>query len=105
MQDDVVNAGGRSPHVGSRMPANRTAVPRNHDFYTQLTAVPQMATTLACRDYGFECAFRLDGDPSISLIGQLRDHFEDEHGIDYPQDAVVQMVVNKGHSLESIRRA
>ncbi len=64
-----------------------------------------MATVLACRDYGFECAYRLDGDPSVSLVEKLRNHFEEEHGIDYPADAVVQMVVNKGHSLESIKRA
>lgn len=64
-----------------------------------------MATTLACRDYGFECGFKLDGKPNIELVGQLRDHFEKEHGIDYPSDAVIQMVINKGHSLESIRKA
>lgn len=61
--------------------------------------------TLACQDYGFECDFRLDEEPSVSLISRLRDHFEEEHGIDYPTDAVVQMVVNRGHSLESIKRA
>ena len=60
---------------------------------------------LACQDYGFECDFRLGGEPSTSLIEQLRHHFEEEHGIEYPTDAVIQMVVNKGHSLESIKKS
>jgi hypothetical protein len=28
---------------------------------------------------------------------------ESEHGIEYSVDAVVQMIVNKGHSRDSIR--
>ena len=64
-----------------------------------------MTIVLACQDYGFECSFKLDGEASVPLIEQLRNHFEEEHGIDYPTDAVVQMVVNKGHSLESIKKA
>jgi len=64
-----------------------------------------MAIALACQDYGFECDFKVDGEPSVPLVERLRNHFEEEHGIDYPTDAVVQMVVNKGHSLESIRKA
>ncbi len=63
-----------------------------------------MSIVLQCQDYGFECNFKLDGETSISLIEELRNHFEDEHGIDYPTDAVIQMVTNKGHSLESIRK-
>jgi len=64
-----------------------------------------MAVALACQDYGFECDFKVGGEPSVPLIKRLRDHFEEEHGIDYPADAVIQMVVNKGHSLESIKKA
>ena len=64
-----------------------------------------MSITLACQDYGFECSFRLDGEASVPLIERLRDHFESEHGIDYPTDAVIQMAVNRGHSLESIKKA
>lgn len=62
-----------------------------------------MTIKLACSDYGFECSFSLEGRKSLSLIKQLQDHFESEHGIDYSVDAVIQMIVNKGHSRESIR--
>jgi predicted small metal-binding protein len=62
-----------------------------------------MTIKLVCSDYGFECDFVLDGRKSITLLKKLRDHFEEEHGIDYPVDAIIQMVVNKGHSRDSIR--
>jgi predicted small metal-binding protein len=61
-----------------------------------------MTIKLVCSDYGFECDFVLDGRKSISLLKKLRDHFEEEHGIDYPVDAIIQMVVNKGHTRDSI---
>lgn len=62
-----------------------------------------MTIKLECRDYGFECDFVLNGRKSLSLIEQLREHFETEHGIDYSTDAVIQMIVNRGHSRDSIR--
>lgn len=62
-----------------------------------------MTIKLACCDYGFECEFVIEGNKSLSLIKKLRDHFENEHGIDYSVDAVIQMLVNKGHSRDSIK--
>ncbi len=62
-----------------------------------------MAFKLTCCDYGFECDFEIHGDKSISMIKKLKDHFETEHGIDYSVDAIIQMLVNKGHSRDSIR--
>jgi len=62
-----------------------------------------MTIELECSDYGFECSFKLEGQKSISLIKKLRDHFEQEHGIDYSVDAIIQMIVNKGHTRDSIR--
>lgn len=59
---------------------------------------------LECSDYGFECKFILEGKKSLSLIEQLREHFESEHGIDYSTDAVIQMIVNRGHSRDSITK-
>ena len=53
-----------------------------------------MTLKLECKDYGFECEFILEGKKSLSLIEQLRAHFDDEHGIDYSTDAVIQMIVN-----------
>ena len=63
-----------------------------------------MNLKLGCKDYGFECEFTLDEEKSIELIKKLRDHFEEEHGIDYTIEAVTQMITNRGHSLESIKR-
>ncbi|MGH1566990.1 MAG: hypothetical protein ACRBB5_06170 [Nitrosopumilus sp.] len=63
-----------------------------------------MTLKLRCDDYGFECEFVLDEEKTVRTIEKLRDHFEDEHGIDYTVEAVTQMITNRGHSLESIRK-
>jgi len=63
-----------------------------------------MSIKLRCNDYGFECEFALDEEKTIGLIQKLRDHFEEEHGIDYTIEAVTQMIINRGHSLESIKK-
>ena len=63
-----------------------------------------MTLKLRCDDYGFECEFILDGEKSVGLIEELRNHFEEEHGIDYTIEALTQMIQNRGHSLESIRK-
>ena len=63
-----------------------------------------MNLQLRCNDYGFECEFALDEEKTIGLIKKLRDHFEEEHGIDYTVEAVTQMITNRGHSLESIKK-
>lgn len=62
-----------------------------------------MTVKLTCSDYGFECVYVLQGNKSLTLIKKLREHFEHEHGIDYSVDAIIQMLVNKGHSRDSIR--
>ena len=62
-----------------------------------------MTVKMECRDYGFECKFVLEGRKSISLIKKLREHFDSEHGIDYSEEAIIQMLVNQGHSRDSIR--
>ncbi len=64
----------------------------------------QMTIKLRCEDYGFECDFVLDGAKNVSSLEQLRKHFEEEHGIDYTTEAITQMIMNRGHSLESIRK-
>jgi len=63
-----------------------------------------MVFKLRCNEYGFECDFSLEGEKSMALLEKLRVHFEEEHGIEYPIDAVVQMIVNRGHSLGSIKK-
>ena len=59
---------------------------------------------MRCEDYGFECEFVLDEEKSMEELKKLRDHFEEEHGIDYTIEAVTQMITNKGHSLDSIKK-
>ena len=63
-----------------------------------------MNLKLRCEDYGFECEFVLDEEKSMEELKKLRDHFEEEHGIYYTIEAVTQMITNKGHSLNSIRK-
>jgi predicted small metal-binding protein len=72
-----------------------------------------MTLKLRCDEYGFECDFSLEGEKSLELLEgekslelleKLRVHFEEEHGIEYPIDAVIQMIVNRGHSLNSIKK-
>jgi predicted small metal-binding protein len=63
-----------------------------------------MNIQLRCEDYGFECEFALDEEKTLGLIKKLRDHFEEEHGIDYTIEVVTQMIANRGHSLESIKK-
>lgn len=57
---------------------------------------------LECKDYGFECKFVCEGQKNLALIEQLRTHFHDEHGIDYSKEVVIQMLINRGHSRDSI---
>jgi predicted small metal-binding protein len=61
-----------------------------------------MTLKLRCQDYGFECDFVLDGAKSMTLLEKLRVHFTEEHGIEYTTEVITQMIVNRGHSLDSI---
>jgi len=63
-----------------------------------------MTIKLRCNDYGYECDLVLDEELTVGLIEKLRDHFEEEHGLDYTIEAVTQMITNRGHSLESIKK-
>ena len=49
---------------------------------------------LKCRDYGFECDFVADGKME-SVIKKFRDHTEEEHGIDYSKEAIMQFLLRK----------
>ncbi len=63
-----------------------------------------MTLKLRCKDYGFECEYILEGEKTLEMIEKFRNHFEEEHGIDYTIEAVIQMITNRGHSLESIKK-
>jgi len=73
-----------------------------NDFYRFVLDAILMTIKLECKDYGFECDFALEGKQSLSLIEKLRKHFDEEHGIDYSTDVVIQMIVNRGIPRNSI---
>jgi len=76
----------------------------NLGFLYALYVFLLMILKLRCAEYGFDCDFFLEGEKNIKLLEKLRAHFEEEHGIEYPIDAVIQMIVNRGHSLDSIKK-
>ena len=49
---------------------------------------------LKCADYGFECDYVSEGDME-QVIDDFRKHTDDEHGIDYSKEAVMQMLLRK----------
>ena len=63
-----------------------------------------MSIKIRCSDYGYECDLALDEELTVGLIEKLRNHVEEEHGLDYTIEAVTQKITNRGHSLESIKK-
>ena len=49
---------------------------------------------LKCQDYGFECEFVSEGEIE-QVIEDFRNHTEEEHGIDYSKEAVMQFLLRK----------
>jgi len=49
---------------------------------------------LKCDDYGFECDFVAEGEME-TVISDFRKHTDDEHGIDYSKEAVMQFLLRK----------
>ena len=52
---------------------------------------------LRCQDYGFDCEFEADGDAE-TVISNFGDHTLNEHGIEYPKEAIMQFILRKGFS-------
>ncbi len=73
-------------------------------FIGSILVSNKMNLKLRCEDYGFECEFVLDEEKSLVELKKFRDHFEEEHGIDYTIETVTQMITNRGHSLQSIKK-
>ena len=63
-----------------------------------------MTLNLRCADYGFECDYSLRAETSRATVEKLRRHFDEEHGIDYSVEAIIQMITNRGHTIDSIRK-
>lgn len=49
---------------------------------------------LVCKDYGFECEFVASG-TAEDVVDSFQVHTEEEHGICYPKEAVMQFVLRK----------
>ena len=52
---------------------------------------------LDCRDYGFECDFVAEGENITELITKFGKHFSDEHGIEYPKEALMLFIIRQGN--------
>jgi len=59
-----------------------------------LLVVLQCMPNLKCKDYGFECDYVAEGEME-SVIMKFRDHTEEEHGIDYSKEAIMQFLLRK----------
>jgi len=49
----------------------------------------------SCRDYGFDCDFFAEGDDIAKVIEEYGKHSCDEHGIEYPKEALMQFILRK----------
>ncbi len=49
---------------------------------------------LTCAFYGFECEFVTEGKLE-DVIDKFKTHTEDEHGIDYSKEALMQFIIRQ----------
>jgi predicted small metal-binding protein len=49
---------------------------------------------LKCNDYGFECDFVAEGEIG-HVIDEFGKHTDEEHGIDYSKEALMQFILRK----------
>lgn len=49
---------------------------------------------LRCNDYGFECDFVAEGEIE-DVIESFKTHTEEEHGIDYSKEALMQFIIRQ----------
>lgn len=49
---------------------------------------------LRCNDYGFECDFVVEGE-TAHVIEEFGKHTDEEHGIDYSKEALMQFILRK----------
>ena len=54
----------------------------------------QSMAKLKCNDYGFECDFVSEGEIE-SVIEEFRKHTDEEHGIDYSKESLMQFILRQ----------
>jgi len=59
-----------------------------------LLLVQQSMAKLKCNDYGFECDFVSEGEME-TVIENFRKHTDEEHGIDYSKEVIMQFLLRK----------
>lgn len=50
---------------------------------------------LQCKDYGFECNFSVEGNDISKIITDFGKHTEEEHGIEYSKESIMQFILRK----------
>lgn len=53
-----------------------------------------MTIKLRCSDYGFECEFVSEGEVDL-VITQFGKHTNEEHGIEYTKEVLMQLILRK----------
>lgn len=51
---------------------------------------------LSCKDYGFECDFVAKAAEVSEVIEAYAKHSEEEHGIEYSKESLMQFILRKG---------
>ena len=54
----------------------------------------QNMAKLRCSDYGFECDFISEGEMEAVIV-EFGKHTEEEHGIDYSKEALMQFILRQ----------
>lgn len=54
----------------------------------------QNMARLRCSDYGFECDFVSEGEVE-AVIEEFGKHTDEEHGIDYSKEALMQFILRQ----------
>jgi len=52
--------------------------------------------TLKCRAYGFDCEFEANGEDASKVIEEYGKHSDEEHGIEYSKESLMQFILRKG---------
>lgn len=50
---------------------------------------------LQCKEYGFECDFSAEGENIVKIIEDFGKHTEQEHGIEYSKESLMQVIMRK----------
>ena len=50
--------------------------------------------SLRCNDYGYECNYVTEGD-NDKVVEEYKKHMDEEHGIDYSQETIVDFINRK----------